>query len=74
MDSIHVTSVIVEFPPNKDKTLKQITLYILDKLHVLERYMKIPLQIRQGEPLCYSTKPTVQSISLESSNPSIPAP
>ena len=54
---IHKLASIISYPKKKDKTLKNVGLYILSKITIVDRFMRIPLSTKHHEPLVYHGKP-----------------
>ena len=61
--TLHVASVIVNLPPTIDKSNKYDGTFILDKLPVLERFMRIQKQTKDKDPILHLTRPTVKNLS-----------
>ena len=50
-------SVVIDLPTDTDQTNKQVGLFILKQLPVLERYITIPFRTRHEDPFYYYTTP-----------------
>ena len=65
--TLHMISVVIDFPPKEKKTHKSVSRFILEHLSVLDRYLHVPGQTRDDDPL---VKITACYILLDSKFPS----
>ena len=55
--NLHMVAVTIEFPSKEKKSNKSVGKYILDRLPILNKYMKIPTQTRHEDPILQLTGP-----------------
>ena len=59
--SLHMVSVIIEFPPTETKSNKSIGEFMLQKFPILSRYITIPPRTRDYDPWLYLNKPILST-------------
>ena len=60
--NLHMVTVTIEFPSKERKTNKTVAKYILNRLSILDKYMKIPPQTRHDDPILELTAPILTNI------------
>ena len=60
--NLHMVAVTIKFPSKERKTNKTVGKYILDRLSILDKYMKIPPQTRHEDPILQLTGPILTNI------------
>ena len=70
--TLHMISVVVEFPPTEIKTHKSVSRFILEQLNVLDRYLHVPFQTRDDDPLVKISAPVISKAAQIENAPSTP--
>ena len=56
---LHELAYIANYSTKKDKTVKNVCLFILSKINTVQRFMSITLTTKHHEPLLYHGKPMI---------------